>query len=164
MSVRDYGIAAPHGPNVDNQHHATQGQFDHLDMSQNESQIFQSILKPDDMYTPEGVYWADLPFGQKVKFVQGKDAEEAKRELKVIGRMIKNDPLSPLGAYMRNMVIPGAGLLLEGYAAFLYSIVRVLIQPQLRAVLHWKHQAPPRCCIPTLLRNHKATDLRCYLG
>ena len=35
-------------------------------------------------------------------------------QLKAIGRMIKADPLSPLGYYVRNMVIPGMGLLLEG--------------------------------------------------
>ena len=32
--------------------------------------------------------------------------------------MIKKDPLSPVGWYMRNAVIPGAGLLLEGYVLF----------------------------------------------
>jgi hypothetical protein len=115
MSFRDYGIAAPHGPNMDGEHHATAEKFDNLDMSQTEAQIFQSILKPDDMYNEQGQYWADLPVGQKISFVNGNERKEAIRELKLIGRMIKNDPLSPVGAYMRNMVIPGAGLLLEGY-------------------------------------------------
>jgi hypothetical protein len=137
MSMRDYGIAAPHGPNMDGQHHATEGQFDHLDMSQNESQIFQSILKPDDMYTPEGIYWADLPLGKQIKFVQTNDAAEAKRELAIIGRMFKNDPLSPLGAYMRNMVIPGAGLLLEGYVVWSSRCCSTLTQVQLCVVLNW---------------------------
>ena len=44
------------------------------------------------------------------------DIQEAKRELGLIGDMIKKDPLSPIGYYFKNMVLPGAGLGLEGYA------------------------------------------------
>jgi hypothetical protein len=119
MSVRDYGLAAPHGPNVHTDEHVATETLDKAfaghDMSENEASVFRSILKPDDIYDSEGRYWADLPLGQKVRFVTSFDNAEAKRELNTIGRMIKNDPLSPVGAYMRNMVIPGAGLLLEGY-------------------------------------------------
>jgi hypothetical protein len=139
MSLRDYGIAAPHGPNPDGDHVATQNQFDHLDMSQNESAIFQSILKPDDMYNEEGVYWADMPLGQKISFVNSNELKETKRELAIIGNMIKADPLSPLGAYMRNMVIPGAGLLLEGYVRDLCQVrpQHADLTVQLCTVLDW---------------------------
>lgn len=82
---------------------------------QEESEIFQALLFPDDIYTPEGVYWADLPVGQRVSFVTSTDNAEAKRELSTIGAMMKKDPLSPVGWYFRNAVIPGAGLGLEGY-------------------------------------------------
>ena len=113
MSVRDYGLAAPHGPNMDTDRHvATQ---DVHDMSSQEASVFQTILKPDDIYDENGVYWADLPLGRKLRFLNQVDSAEAKKELNSIGRMIKADPLSPVGYYMRNMVIPGAGLLLEGY-------------------------------------------------
>ena len=39
---------------------------------------------------------------------------EAKRELSGIWEMTKADPLSPISYYFRNMVLPGAGLGLEG--------------------------------------------------
>jgi hypothetical protein len=119
MSVRDYGLAAPHGPNVHTDKHVAtgtlEGQFAGHAMSENEESVFRSILKPDDIYDEQGRYWADLPLGQRVSFVSKVDAAETRRELNTIGRMIKKDPLSPLGAYTRNMIIPGAGLLLEGY-------------------------------------------------
>ena len=117
MSVRDYGLAAPHGPNMDvDRHVATQ---DVQDMSPQEASVFQSILKPNDIYDDQGVYWADLPLMKKLRFVNSVDSAEARNELSSIGRMIKADPLSPVGYYMRNMVIPGAGLLLEGYVNLL---------------------------------------------
>jgi hypothetical protein len=79
-----------------------------------EHEIFNFLLKPDDIYTAQGVYWADLPLGQKIAFVNKVNNAEAKRELGIIGRMIKEDPLSPVRAYFRDMVLPGAGLGLEG--------------------------------------------------
>lgn len=140
-SLRDYGIAAPHGYNATGHHVATQDAAFTSAMDGNEAGVFQTILKPDDIYTEDGTYWADLPLAQRVKFINQQDAAEAKRELKTIGRMIKKDPLSPVGAYMRNMVIPGAGLLLEGYV-----LVVLVVQcwgsatanlAKLRFVLHW---------------------------
>ncbi len=80
----------------------------------NERQIFDYLLKPDDSYSADGVYWADLPLAQRVKFVTSYDGKEAARELKSIGAMAKRDPLSPVAYYFRNMVLPGAGLGLEG--------------------------------------------------
>ena len=83
-------------------------------LSGNERQIFDYLLKPDDIYDANGVYWADLPLAQRVKFVSSYDAKEARRELSNIGAMTKKDPLSPVAYYFRNMVLPGAGLGLEG--------------------------------------------------
>ena len=113
--MRDYGIAAPHGPNRTGDHVATADILNEAVMNQNESEVFKSLLLPDDSYDEAGTYWADMPIWQRIKFVNKVDSAEAKKELKAIGRMMKKDPLSPLGYYMRNMVIPGAGLLLEGY-------------------------------------------------
>ncbi|ANB13984.1 phosphate transporter PHO84 [Sugiyamaella lignohabitans] len=90
--------------------------FQYTDKS--EKEIFAYLLQPADAYTPEGVYWADLPFGKKVSFVTSVDSAEAKKELKTIGRMFKEDPLSPVAWYFRNCVLPGAGLGLEGYVLF----------------------------------------------
>lgn len=112
QSMRNYGLAAPHGPNMGGDHVATQ---DIGDMSSNEAGVFSQLLKPDDSYDSTGTYWADMSIGRRLGFVAKVDAFEAKKELASIGRMMKADPLSPIGFYFRNMVIPGAGLLLEGY-------------------------------------------------
>ncbi|TID17058.1 phosphate transporter A-1 [Venturia nashicola] len=127
-SLRDYGIAAPHGYNATGHHVATQDAAFTTGMDGNEAGVFQTILKPDDIYTEDGTYWADLPLAKRVKFINQQDAAEAKRELKIIGRMTKRDPLSPVGAYVRNMVIPGAGLLLEGYVLFSIGNIKPLLQ------------------------------------
>lgn len=79
-----------------------------------ERQIFNQLLYPDDSYNENGIYWADLPLIEKIKFVSSYDAKESKREVKNIWAMFKNDPLSPVAYYFRNMVLPGAGLGLEG--------------------------------------------------
>ena len=110
-SFRDYGLAVPHGPNMGGEHVATANL---ADMSNNESGVFQSLLKPDDCYDEDGIYFADMGLMKRLKFVHNVDSQEAKRELSSTWQMFKKDPLSPLGFYTRNMVIPGAGLLLEG--------------------------------------------------
>lgn len=83
-------------------------------MTEDEKQIFDYLIKPDDMYNEAGVYFHDLPLMQKIKFVTALDAKETSRELSNIWEMTKKDPLSPFAYYVRNMVIPGAGLGLEG--------------------------------------------------
>lgn len=83
-------------------------------MDENERQIFDYLIKPDDSYNSEGIYWADLPLMKRIKFVTVYDGKEARRELTNIWAMFKRDPLEPFRYYMRNMVIPGAGLGLEG--------------------------------------------------
>lgn len=87
------------------------------DMTVEEKVAFDALIHPDDSYTPEGVYWADLPIWKRIGFAAGNESREAKRELGVIGRMMKKDPMSPIGWYFKNMVLPGAGLGLEGYVS-----------------------------------------------
>ncbi|MCO5566073.1 hypothetical protein L7F22_019749 [Adiantum nelumboides] len=78
-----------------------------------------SILFPADSYTAgTHTYWADLPFWQKTKWINKQSNDEAKRELGTIGRMFKEDPLSPINAYFSNYVVTGMGLLVEGYVLF----------------------------------------------
>lgn len=117
--MRDYGLAAPHGPNRTGQHVAT---ADLGDMNNDEASVFRSLLLPDDSYDEQGTYWADMKLGKRINFIRKVDNEEAKKELKSIGRMIKADPLSPVSFYFRNMVIPGMGLLLEGYDQSILSM------------------------------------------
>lgn len=110
-SLRDYGVAAPHGPNMGGDHVAT---TDVAPMDPREEAVFKQILLPNDLYDETGTYWADMGIMRRLKFVTGVDNEEARRELAGIWRMTKADPLSPLVYYIKNMVIPGAGLGLEG--------------------------------------------------
>jgi len=126
QSMRDYGLAAPHGPNATGQHVAT-AQPNFADMNPNESDVFRQLLLPDDSYDADGTYWADMKLARRFQFVSKVDNAEAARELKVIGSMIKADPLSPVGWYMRNAVIPGMGLLLEGYVLFSVGNVKPLL-------------------------------------
>lgn len=83
-------------------------------MSEKEESVFHALLHPDDIYDENGTYWADMPLGQRLKFVTKVDGEEARKETTSILRMFKEDPLSPFGYYLKNMVLPGAGLGLEG--------------------------------------------------
>jgi hypothetical protein len=69
------------------------------------------------LFTEDGRYWADLPFVQQWRFNNKVDNEEASKELKTTWAMFKNDPLSPVGWYFKNAVLPGAGLGLEGYVS-----------------------------------------------
>ncbi|KAF2099362.1 MFS general substrate transporter [Rhizodiscina lignyota] len=130
-SLRDYGPAAPHGPNMDGEHVATANidQISNIhNMDPREEAVFKQILLPDDSYDETGTYWADMNIFRRIKFVNKVDSAESWSELQAIGRMIRADPLSPVMYYIKNMVIPGAGLLLEGYVLFSIGNVRPLLQ------------------------------------
>lgn len=103
-------VSVPHGPETGDDY-AT---YPDAHTPESEKAIFAYLLRPDDSYTPEGLYWADLPLAKRVAFNARVDHEEAVKELSSLGRMIKQDPLSPIGWYFRNAVLPGAGLGLEG--------------------------------------------------
>lgn len=107
-------VSVPNGPETGDEYASYPANHD----PETERAIFQYLLRPDDSYNPEGVYWADLPIGRRIGFVSHVDAIEARKELGSIGRMMKKDPLSPIGWYFRNAVLPGAGLGLEGYVVF----------------------------------------------
>jgi len=100
---------------------------DFEEMTTEEVGAFNQLILPDDIYTPEGVYWADLPIGQRIKFVTNVDGQEARKELRSIWEMTKRDPLSPVSYYFKNMVLPGAGLGLEGYVLFSIGNVTPLL-------------------------------------
>lgn len=106
-------IPVPHGPPGEHD-----DDYPVRDADDDERRIFSHVTRPDDSYTPDGIYWADLPWSRRVGFVSKVDREAAAQELKTIGSMIKEDPLSPVGWYFRHAVIPGAGLGLEGYVLF----------------------------------------------
>jgi len=104
-------VSAPYGPETGDEYASIPREY----TPEEEKAILDATLSPDDSFTPEGVYWADLPFGQRWSFVSKVDNAEARKELSQIGAMIKKDPLSPIAWYLKNAVLPGAGLGLEGY-------------------------------------------------
>lgn len=124
--VIDYTPNPPHGPDVTGTHPPMEDIP--LEMTQNEREVFRYILKPDDSYDENGVYWADLPIMKRVKFVSKVDRQETAREFGAFWTMFKNDPLAPIGFYFRNMVLPGAGLGLEGYVLFSIGNLKPLFQ------------------------------------
>jgi hypothetical protein len=103
-------VSTPHGPETGDDH----ASLPYTKDPNREAEIFNYLLCPDDMYTAEGVYWADLPIGKRISFVNSVNNAEAKKELGMIWRMFTNDPLSPVSWYFKNAVLPGAGLGLEG--------------------------------------------------
>lgn len=114
--MTDYGLAAPHGPDMSGRHPSmVNPQFN---MNDDEARVFKQLLKPDDSYDENGVYWADLSWFKRARFVMRTDSIETKREIGNVWAMFKKDPLSPVSFYFRNMVLPGAGLGLEGYVLF----------------------------------------------
>ncbi|OBT63652.1 hypothetical protein VE03_07276 [Pseudogymnoascus sp. 23342-1-I1] len=117
-------IPVPHGPDTGTDHATLPYDRD----AANEKAIFDYLIKPDDSYNEDGVYWADLPLWKRAKFVSAVDAAEARKELGAIGAMMKADPLSPIGWYFRNAVLPGAGLGLEGYVLFSIGNLAPLFQ------------------------------------
>ncbi|KAK7700757.1 hypothetical protein SLS57_011981 [Botryosphaeria dothidea] len=140
-SLRDYGIAAPHGPNMGGDHVATR---DIHEMNPNEKGVFDFLLRPDDGFDSSGTYWADMGIVQRIKFVASVDKNEAKKETREFWDMFKtkssrfNGALAPIGwlvgafslfgYYFKNCIIPGMGLLLEGYVLFSIGNVRPLLE------------------------------------
>ncbi len=103
-------VSSPHGPETGDDH----ASLPYTKDPNREAEILNYLLFPDDLYTPEGVYWADLPIGKRISFVNSVNNAEAKKELGATWQMFKNDPLSPVSWYFKNAVLPGAGLGLEG--------------------------------------------------
>jgi len=93
-----------------------------------ERALFRYLTHPDDSYTKDGTYWADLPLRQRVGFVNKVNNAESKAELQSIWAMFKQDPLSPVSWYFRNAVLPGAGLGLEGYVLFSIGNIEPLFE------------------------------------
>ncbi|KAH7064508.1 hypothetical protein B0J12DRAFT_733962, partial [Macrophomina phaseolina] len=102
-SLRDYGIAAPHGPNMGGDHVATR---DIHEMNPNEKGVFDFLLRPDDSFDASGTYWADMGLLQRMKFVSSVDKAEAKKETAEFWTMFKTSSsrfsgvLAPIGWFV----------------------------------------------------------------
>jgi hypothetical protein len=92
-------VSAPHGPETGDEFESFPNTAPN---AENEKAVFD---------------WADLPLAEQWKFNSRVDNEETRKELGQIWAMFKKDPLSPVGWYFRNAVLPGAGLGLEGYVS-----------------------------------------------
>lgn len=68
----------------------------------------KDIICPEDSYTADGTYWADLPFRQRVRWINAQSNAEAATELSSIWSDFKQDPLSPLRQYTSKYVVNGA--------------------------------------------------------
>ncbi|KAF2146432.1 uncharacterized protein K452DRAFT_262198 [Aplosporella prunicola CBS 121167] len=151
-SIRDYGLAAPHGPNMNSEHVAT---ADFTQMDPKEKGVFDFLLRPSDSYDANGTYWADMPLRQRIRFVGGIDSAEAKEETNHFWTMFKESGarwtgvLAPVGwivgahtlfyYYFKNCIIPGMGLLLEGYVLFSIGNVRPILEAAFKTC--WKTYA-----------------------
>lgn len=120
--MADFGPRAPHGPDMTGTHHSLE------DMDIHEKGAFDQLIRPDDSYGPDGTYWADMPLAKQVKFICSYNAAEAKQELRSIWNMMKEYPLAPVSYYFKNMVLPGAGLGLEGYVLFSIGNIKPLFE------------------------------------
>ena len=150
--MTDYGPAAPHGPDMTGTHNPIH------DLTENERQIFDYLIKPDDSYDTNGVYWGDMGIARRIKFVTAYDAKESAREARNTWAMAKADPLEPVRYYFRNMVIPGAGLGLEGWVINARKMILAynalgLPSLQIRTVLHWQPHPPLLRCLADVLED-----------
>lgn len=80
-------------------------------------ELLREDLFPPDSYSGK-VYWADLPFGERITWVNTQSNAEARRELALLGAAFKRDPLQPIRDYFGRYVITGMGLFVEGYTLF----------------------------------------------
>ena len=96
-------------------------------LPQNPGDLLKEFLFPEDAYLGE-TYWADLPAGQRTKWINQQQNEEIAREIDVIWTMFKKDPLSPIGAYFRNYVVTGLGFFTKGYVLFSVGNILTLFE------------------------------------
>ncbi|KAI1143513.1 MFS general substrate transporter [Hypoxylon sp. FL0543] len=133
-------IPVPHGPVTGHEHEHYPRRASASYATDYERQIFSHLTHPDDSYTDNGVYWADLPFWKRYSFVSKVDRAESSKEANNIWAMVKEDPLSPVSWYFRNAILPGAGLGLEGYVLFSIGNLEPLFETVWPSC--WKKDAP----------------------
>lgn len=85
--------------------------------AQADNSVLDPVLYPADSYV-DRVYWADLPGRRRSAWLSRQCNDEARREVGVIWRMFKADPLEPIRAFGRVSTLPGLGLFTEGATLF----------------------------------------------
>jgi len=89
--------------------------------------LLSGELFPPDMYSGT-TYWADLPFRERVKWVNAQSDAEAYREFWLLMSEFKKDPLQPIRDYFGTYVITGMGMFVEGYTLFSVGNLTALFQ------------------------------------
>ena len=79
--------------------------------------LLKDELFPADMYSGT-TYWADLPLGERIRWVNSQSDAEAHREFWLLMSEFKKDPLQPIRDYFGHYVITGMGMFVEGYTLF----------------------------------------------
>src|SRR5271156_2210291 len=87
--------------------------FNQADTPPPPEELLNDDLFPEDAFQ-NGVYWADLPFRQRVTWVNNQSNAEALREIKLLAHEFYMDPLQPFRDYFEKYVITGFGLFIEG--------------------------------------------------
>jgi len=96
-------------------------------LPQNPDDLLNDTIYPDDAYKGN-TYWADLPTGERTKWVNNQHNEEARRELTAIWQSFKVDPLRPFSQYFHNYAITGVGFFSEGYVLFSVGNILTLFE------------------------------------
>lgn len=96
-------------------------------LPENKDELLHESLYPDDAYVGE-TYWADLPTGQRTKWINKQMSQETAREFGVVWEIFKKDPLKPWGLYFHNYVVTGLGFFTEGYVLFSVGNVLTLFE------------------------------------
>ena len=75
------------------------------------SVLFRPYLHPPDIYTPQGIYFADLSYLQRACFVLSVDRAELRSEIQTIR---SRSVWANVKKYFKEYVVSGMGLGLEG--------------------------------------------------
>ncbi|KAL0038700.1 hypothetical protein WJX79_003808 [Trebouxia sp. C0005] len=104
---------------------ATRGQITEKAVLVHEDEYRKTF--PIESYVDE-TYWADLPIGQRIRWMLKQQTSEEKAELAAVWKIFKQDPLEPFVIYWKRYVISGMGLFTEGYVLFSITNIHTLFQ------------------------------------
>lgn len=93
------------------------------DPPENPESLLSDDLYPRDLYKGT-TYWADLPFCERLQWINAQSDAEARRELNIL----KSHLLESVIAYFRIYVVTGLGLFVEGYTLFSIGNIKSLFQ------------------------------------
>src|SRR5579862_578493 len=111
--MASYGV--PHMP-----------RFEQGDLVTSEHPLHEEVF-PEDTYVAD-VFWADLPFRERMRWANRQSNNLARQELSALGAEFKKDPLQPVRDYFNRYAVTGVGLFVEGYTLFSVGNITPLLQ------------------------------------